>query len=187
MGNWTCTADLRSAYFSAGMFGPLGLPVGDAPPSSAVIANPFAVRDWARTRQLLEPARRDKTAWDGEFPRDLAGRGSRTGGAGRVDPNGWIRTIRSVGNPVPQRRIPRKSLCTFRQLAKARQCLGPSMHLRSMPYGWASACIPALKNCKCPQAPYQTDLGGLWIACLERPGYREFTARRMNRMVNARG
>lgn len=92
MGNWTCTADLRSAYFSAGMFGPLGLPVGDAPPSSAVIANPFAVRDWARTRKLLEPARRDKTAWDGEFPRDLAGRGSRTGGAGRGEPDGWIRT-----------------------------------------------------------------------------------------------
>jgi len=87
MGSWACSADLETTYFSAEMFGLLGFPVGDAPPSAEAIGNAFAPGDWVRIRELFDTSRRDKNAWDGEFRAIL--------------PDGSSRMIRIVGNPVP--------------------------------------------------------------------------------------
>jgi formate hydrogenlyase transcriptional activator len=87
MGSWACSADLETTYFSAEMFRLLGFPVGDAPPSAQAIGNVFAPGDWVRIRDLFDTSRRDKNAWDGEFRAIL--------------PDGSSRTIRIVGNPVP--------------------------------------------------------------------------------------
>jgi len=87
MGCWACSVDLKTTYFSAELLRLLGLPVGDAPPSAEAIGNAFAPEDWARIRDLFETARRDRKTWDGEFRAILL--------------DGSNRTIRIVGNPVP--------------------------------------------------------------------------------------
>lgn len=87
MGSWACSADLQTIYFSAEMCRLLGFPIGGTLPSAETIGGVFPPGDWARIRELFETARRDKKSWDGDFRAIL--------------PDGSNRTIRIVGNPVP--------------------------------------------------------------------------------------
>src|SRR5580658_7608316 len=87
MGSWVCSAGLQTTYFSAEMCRLLGFPIGGPLPSAETIGSAFAPGDWARIRELFETARRDKKSWDGEFHAIL--------------PDASNRTIRIVGNPVP--------------------------------------------------------------------------------------
>ena len=87
MGSWACSADLQTTYFSAEMCRLLGFPIGGPLPSAETIGSAFAPGDWARIRELFETAGRDKKSWDGEFRAIL--------------PDASNRTIRIVGNPVP--------------------------------------------------------------------------------------